>query len=379
MKISVIICEYNPLHAGHVYQIDKTRELTGCDKVIAVMSGSFTQRGEPAVYDKFKRTKAALLNGIDMVVELPSLFSSATAEKFAYGGVFTANSLGVCDYLSFGAENAELSALYKIASFLTNEPAEYKEALKAGLKNKLSYPSARRDALLSYFPGYEELISSPNNILAIEYLKALIRLKSDITPIAIERKGSSYHERVINDVPSATAIREALKRNEDISGFSKVPPGGEVLSESLFLPLIIKLRASSPEELKNIEGISEGLEFSVIKAARTAKSYEELIELIKSKRYARTRVSRILLNILLDIKKGAPAAPEYIRVLGIKKNSKELLSLMAKNASLPVITSPAAFNNKELKRDILATDLRAALEKPAGEAFKDFSTPLITI
>ena len=121
------------------------------------------------------------------------------------------------------------------------------------------------------------------------------------------------------------------------------------------------------------------MEFSVIKAGRTAKSYEELIELIKSKRYARTRVSRILLNILLDIKKGAPAAPEYIRVLGIKKNSKELLSLMAKNASLPVIISPAAFNNEELKRDIFATDLRAALEKPAGEAFKDFSTPLITI
>ena len=209
MKISAIICEYNPMHAGHLYHIEETKRLSGADKVICIMSGSFTQRGEPAIFDKFARTKAALSGGADLVIELPTSFCCSSAEKFAYGGVFIADSCKIVSHLSFGCENADADALKAIASAFNAETQEYKAQLKLHLKSGASYPSARAEALNVFIPGAKQILSSPNNILAVEYLKALKRLKSKIEPVLISRKGSGYLE---SEICRRTAVLLHSKR-----------------------------------------------------------------------------------------------------------------------------------------------------------------------
>lgn len=384
MKISAIICEYNPMHSGHLHHIAETRRITGCDKLICIMSGSFTQRGEIAVYDKFSRTRAALSAGVDMVIELPTLFCTASAEKFAYGGVYIAHMSGIIDYLSFGCENADMQTLGVLAKILIDEPAQYRLNLKSFLDTGMSFPSARANALSLISPQYSDIINSPNNILAVEYLKAVYRLNSSINAVAIPRKCSGYLDTELKELPSAMAVRSAIKRG--ISPFDLLPQdiascynSPAVFTDSLFIPVMLKLCSLSEEELSKIEGMEEGLAYRLKSASKTAKNYSELICTIKSKRYTQTRINRLLTNLLLDVNKGSAQAPEYIRILGVRKESRLLLSMLSKHSKLPIVVSPASFNHPELKRDILATDIRALLENPPGDFSCDYTSPLIVV
>ena len=219
MKVLGIVSEYNPLHSGHVYHIKASLEKTGATHTICVMSGHFVQRGEPALVDKWARTTMALQSGIDLVLELPVVFSCASAELFAYGAVRTLHHTGIVDYLSFGSEQGELGSLWRIASALYDEPAVYRDLLRKHLSDGHSFPVAREKALTGYLRGLpENIMSQSNNILAIEYLKALKSLRSNMQPTTIKRHGSSYQSTVINQsFSSASAIRSFLKDGGSIN------------------------------------------------------------------------------------------------------------------------------------------------------------------
>jgi len=220
MKVLGIVVEYNPFHNGHLYHLQASRASCRADCVVGVMSGNFTQRGEPAIINKWARTEMALLNGVDLVIELPCAYAMASAEYFAFGAVKLLDSLGAVDTLCFGSESGNIQKLAEVASILADEPILYKQALKTSLASGKSFPAARQEALSNYLNSLlgrdylSDAITSPNNILGIEYLKALIKLNSKIVPISIERKGSGYHSLELSgEICSATAIRKTLAEN----------------------------------------------------------------------------------------------------------------------------------------------------------------------
>ncbi len=388
MKISAIIAEYNPLHLGHKYHIMETRRKTGCDKVIAIMSGNFTQRGEPAVFDKWARTRMALLTGIDLVIELPVCYAASSAERFAGGAVRRLDALGCVDTLSFGSEYADLSALENIAHALSEESPAYRAQLSDELQKGKSFPAARNAALSHFLPDTPTgLLSAPNTILAVEYLKALRRQRSAIRPFAI-RRDSDYHADALREaMPSALAVRNALRKG-DASALSALPKeiaflcAHPVFPEKLFLPVLYALRSASPEQLSEIYGVSEGLEYKLSSAAKTTGDWETLIQSVKSKRYTRTRISRILLACFLgitkDLQAGIDASPAYARVLGVRKDSLPLLSKLTESSGIPVITQPKGYEeNPSLALDIRASDLYGVLAAPVLPSGRDYTEGII--
>lgn len=385
-KVLGIIAEYNPFHNGHLYHLENSKKLTGCDYTIAVISGNFTQRGSTSLIDKWEKTKAALLNGVDLVIELPVLYSISSAENFAAGAIKILNSLGIVDYLSFGAEHSNISDLDKIADILCNEPEEYKKLLLNELKTGLSFPKARENALIKYLDdsSYLNILSSPNNILGIEYLKALKRQNSNIKPISISRAQVGYNSNEIsNNIASATAIRNFIK-NEDFDIIKNLVPestysvlmdnvksGRFVTDFSTFEKEIFYiLRRMSIEEIANLPDISEGLEFAIKNAVNSCNSISELLDSVKSKRYTTTRIQRIFLYALLGITKfdmeiSRNTLP-YVRVLGFNDNGKRLVSEISKmNPDINIITSIKKFVNYNiddnlkliLSKDIFATNI----------------------
>ena len=227
MNITGIIVEYNPFHNGHAYHIQKTREKTNCDAIVAVMSGNFVQRGVPAIVDKWNRSKMALMNGVDLVIELPLIYSLSSAEFFASGAVSLLNNLGIVNNLCFGSECGDTDVLSIIGKILTDEPIEFKKILKENLDKGLAYPLARSKALIQFLNIFdnkkllnyniEEILSSSNNILGIEYCKSLIKLNSSIRPYSIQREGSTYNSTSLNNkFSSATSIRKFIKENKNI-------------------------------------------------------------------------------------------------------------------------------------------------------------------
>ena len=227
-KVLGIISEYNPFHNGHLYHLENSKKITGCDYSIAIMSGNFTQRGSTSVVNKWEKTKMALSNGIDLVIELPVLYSISSSENFADGAIKILNSLGIVDCVSFGSETADINVLNTIADVLYSEPNEYKNILSHELKKGLSFPKARENALLMYINdirNYSGVLSSPNNILAIEYLKALKKYKSTIKPFCIKRFESDYNSNNFsNNIASATAIRNLIKSRSFYIIKDLVPP-----------------------------------------------------------------------------------------------------------------------------------------------------------
>ncbi len=354
MKVTAIICEYNPFHNGHAYQIQKARELTDADFIVVVMSGNFVQRGEPAIVNKWARSEMALKGGADLVLELPLPFAISSAEYFASGAVQVLENTGVVDYLCFGSEHGEIAQLQEIAEIFANESLEFKAKLKESLDKGLSYPSARANTLPKVL---REIANSPNNILAIEYLKALIRLNSKIEPVTIKRIGAGYLETDnSSEFSSATAIRKHIAEAAGFSTISKNVPSstfeiltreffnqrGPVYPSSIFENLRYKIRTMTLNELAQYNGISEGLESKIHKAFEVANSYEEAINLIISKRYPKTRILRILLSIYLGFtSKKAEAfykkGPEYLRVLGMKESSRVLLKAMKTKKSKKIL------------------------------------------
>ena len=386
-KVLGIIAEYNPFHNGHLYHLQKSLHDTGSSYSIAVISGNFTQRGSTSLVDKWTKTEIALKNGIDLVIELPLLYSISSAENFAEGAIKIFDSLKVVDYISFGSESGDISTLNTVADILYKEPREYKNILSHELGKGLSFPKARENALLMYLKDirkFSSVLSSPNNILGIEYLKALKKHKSNITPVTVERFDSNYNDTsYTGNIASATAIRNIVK-NGSFDILRKVVPEstysilldnakiGHIIPDlSVFeREIIYLLRKMSIAEIAELPDVGEGLENAIKNTANSCNSIVEFLNIIKSKRYTNTRLQRILLYTLLGITKKDIALSKkltpYIRVLGFNDKGKYLISEISKaNPKLEIITSVKKYmdtsNNKNskymLEKDIWATNV----------------------
>ncbi len=342
MRIAGIVAEYNPFHNGHAFHIEKTRSQNGGEAthVVAVMSGSFVQRGEPAVMPKFDRARAALAGGADLVLELPVPWCLSSAEGFAFGAVSLLEALGCVEILSFGSEAGELKPLEKAVAVMESE--RYGSLLRCFMGMGIAFPEAQQKAVAEI--GGERLaavLSTPNNTLGIEYIKALHRLNSSILPYTVQRHGSSHDSMApLGDTASATYLRSLLCSNRLINTFPYMPSScASVLSDTaqkgrlpadtalLERAVLSKLRLITPEELRAVPGISEGLENRVYNAIRKAQSLSELENAIKTKRYPLTRVRRLIWSAYLGIPAGyAAKQPPYLRVLAANERGKEILS-----------------------------------------------------
>lgn len=389
MKTAGIIAEYNPFHNGHAHLMEQIRAQTGADSLIVVLSGNFTQRGIPAMLDKYQRAKMALLCGADLVLELPCLFACSSAEHFALGGISLLNQLGIVDFLGFGCENDSLESLQGAADFLLEESISFRAVLQKALRDGISFPAARSMAMTQCMgekltePG---LLSSPNNILAIEYLKSLKRLASSIQPVAIKRVGSGYGEKELHtSCSSALAIRLTLLDRKDpyiLKGQVPEPvfsilkdQYGKTLpltSADFSLQLHYKLLLEKEKGYSEYMDISRELSARIQKKLPLYKDFESFCMLLKSRDMTYTRICRCMLHILLNIRKdaflSAKANPApYARVLGFRKNSAPLLRQLKENSRVPLImtasdaksflASPATTDNA---RALLETDLTAA-------------------
>ena len=380
-----IVSEYNPFHNGHLMHLQKSKELTHTDFTIAVMSGNFVQRGDTSIVDKWTKAEMALKSGVDLVIELPTLYAISSAENFADGAIKILNSLGIVDYVSFGSEIGEITPLDDVASVLYKEPKEFSSLITRQLRSGLSYPKARELAIQMYFGSsqkYIDVLKNPNNILGIEYLKSLKRLKSPITPITLKRKYSDYNSNDIKSgIASATAIRTMLQKGKNIHYVvpyetyelleEKKKYGQIIPSLSIFSKEIIyTLRKMTLSEIATLPDVSEGLENKIKAAVNTSNNLEELILKIKSKRYTQSRIQRILLYALLNISEKDIAMSKkqmpYIRVLGFNKNGKKIISAIAnQNPKLQIIVSVKKFmeNNTDkhlhtmISKDIFASNV----------------------
>lgn len=430
-KVLGIIAEYNPFHNGHLYHLEASKKLTGADYTVAIISGNFTQRGSTSIVDKWSKTKMALENGIDLVIELPVMYSISSAENFADGAIKILNSLGIVNYLSFGTETSDISILNNIANILYSEPEKYKKLLSIELEKGLSFPKARENALLDYiknsddivpenriidFEKYGKVLSSPNNILGIEYLKALKKYKSSINPVCISRFATDYNSTKLSKIDnltsncnpqnfaSATAIRELIK-NKNFDTIKTVMPLKsysilmDCINSGCVTPdlncfekeIIFTLRKMSIEQIANLPDVSEGLEFSIKKAVNSCNNINNFLDIVKSKRYTVTRLQRILLYALLGISKedmqlSKKVEKPYVRVLGFNDNGKKLVSEIAtKNPELKLITSVKKFvdsnSNKDLQiifdKDVLATDVYSLAFENNSLANLDFKNRVI--
>ena len=386
-KVLGIVAEYNPFHNGHLYHIAQSKQETGAEYVVCIISGSFVQRGNTSIINKWAKAKMALANGADLVIELPTVYSVSSAENFAEGAIKILNSLKIVDTISFGMEANDVAILNNIANVLYSEPKEYTNILSHELKRGNSYPKARENALMMYLNDikkYANVLSGSNNILAIEYLKALKKTKSSIIPIGIKRQKVLYNdEYVVDEFASATAIRKMLMTRE-FYDIRKVMPKSSyrILSEELKLghyvmdlsvfekEIIYTLRKMTLEEIANLPDVSEGLDISLKNAANSCNTLEELINIVKTKRFTQTRIQRILIYALLGIDKKQMATSKkvepYVRVLGFNNKGKDMISEISRiNPKLNVVTSVKKYidevTNKNLKemleKDILATNI----------------------
>ena len=359
MKIVGLITEYNPFHAGHLYHMQQARELTGADYCVVLMSGSFVQRGEPAIFDKYLRTKTALLAGADLVLEIPAAFSTASAHEFAAYGVALLSAIGV-DAVVFGSECGQIEILKQAAYALNHESAEFQERLRKGLKAGLTYPQARAKAL-EMEDTWASVLSSPNNILGIEYLRAAEDLHSPMEFYTISRKGSGYHEDTLADAnfPSASAIRgiirKSLSKDKDLldilaSHLPAVTHPAYTGAVPVFVDDFSELLNAAVLQLQATFSIAD---LSPELAARLAKppyfpiSFEERIQALKTRQLTYTRVSRALLHLVLGMREEDISRWKeegyalYARILGFRRQSSPLLSCLHKKSSIPLITKMA--------------------------------------
>ena len=404
-----IIAEYNPFHNGHFYQIEEAKKQTGAKYVVAVMSGNFTQRGNTSLIDKWTKAQMALENGVDIVLELPTIYSVSSAENFAEGAIKILDSLKIVDTLCFGTETADFAALNNIANVLHNEPKEYVAILNHELGKGISYPKARENALMMYLNDikrYASILSGSNNILAIEYLKALKRLKSDMTPFSIQRKKVYYNdERIIDEFASSTAIRKLIA-TEQYAEVRKVVPMSsymllkEKIEKGNFVIDIIKfekeilynLRKMTVKQIAELPDVTEGLEYAIKNAANSCNSLLELVNIIKSKRYTQTRIQRILVYALLGITKkdmaNARKVTPYARVLGFNKNGREMLSdICSINPRINMITSVKKYEDQNinkvlremLEKDIFDTNVYTLGYEDDSWANLDYTNKLVIV
>lgn len=345
MKIGAVVCEYNPFHLGHQHQLQIARETLGLNAIVGIMSGNFVQRGDVAIYPKQVRAKAALACGMDLVLELPAVLTLQSAERYAMNAVKTLDALGCVDVLFFGAETPDAELLCGIADVLVAEDEPFQKQLQAGLSAGLSFASARAGAVRNVIGATSaEFLSKPNNILAVEYCKALCRLNSKIKPIPLKRKGAD-HDEVLprEEIASASAIRGQILNGENngeylpLKAYTLYGETPAYSIDALEKSILARISLMTKGQLAQIADVSEGLENAIAREVMTADNLTALIERVKSKRYAYSRIRRILLNAYLGItKEDSKRTPPYIRILDFNEQGQAVLNLAKSTATLPL-------------------------------------------
>lgn len=400
MKILGIIAEYNPFHNGHQIHLQESLDHSKADASICVMSGSFLQRGTPALVNQWARTEMALEQGVDLVVQLPLSYSLRSAEHFAFGSVKLLDATNIVDSLCFGSESGKIEPLQFLGELLAQEPLQLSKLIQKKLESNSSYPQARAAAVVEYIHNKKTEISfsqqqikktlhNPNNILGIEYIKALTRLNSSITPLTIQRQGADYKAQHLEQVSSATAIRKQIKKHHnnnhplitnqlqetmpettvDILKKEFTSGRGPVYPQDLSKALLAILRRNSKSELKNYEDVRGGLENRIKKAALNSSSWVELINKIKTKRFTQTRIQRILAQTLIDLKEqdlqafDQAGGPLYFRILGFNQQGQKLLHAIKEEGELPLISRVANyFKTNYQPQNLLQTMLHYDLQ-----------------
>lgn len=379
MKAVGLVVEYNPFHNGHAFHLAAAKEQAQADVVIAVMSGHFLQRGEPALVSKWVRTRMALIGGVDIVIELPYIFAVQKAETFARGAVAILNAIG-CSSLCFGSENGEIASFYHTLALLNGRREAYDEAVRAFMKTGVSYPKALSSSLelISQTTGIMDL-SKPNNILGFHYIKALVEQKSAMKPLTIKRKSADFHDESFSSegIASATSIRKALFAGKEKDTIVPYIPAStkELLEdyyqqfgffhqwENYFPYLQFRLLQSNPKELRENYEVEEGIENRLIQAALETSNFQDFMKKIKTKRYTWTRLQRICLHILTNTKKeeinSLSTLPGYMRLLGMTENGKRFLNSRKSHFSLQLISKLSTYKGQDIAPDIRASRIYA--------------------
>ncbi len=413
MKTIGVIAEFNPFHKGHEYFINEAKSRAAADAVVVVMSGDFVQRGEPALWDKFTRAKAAVYGGADLVLELPSPIATASAAVFAYGAVKLLDGLGAIDELWFGSEAGCADAFSLLADIISNEPDDYKSLLKESLKKGDSFPKARSSALCSYllqgknsknsesaFWGNEnalaEFLSSPNNILAVEYCAALKKLKSRIKPMSLKRQGAGYNDVHLNDLySSAAAIRKAIIGADTLMAAKALPDfyascfdgdllkSGFVCADDLSLVLRYAIMRESVDSLSTYNDVGMSLAHRIKQLENEFTSFTDFAALLKSKNRTYTSISRALIHILLSIRQhdveAALSAP-YARILAIGKN-KDVLGMIKKSASCALCPKPSDLKDGSYEKELFVSNLYESVraDKSGDRFVHEYTRQIFTL
>ncbi len=412
MKICSIVAEYNPFHNGHAYHLQETKRITEADYTIIVMGGNFMQRGTPAIMDKYTRTRIALNCGADLVLELPSYYANSSAEYFAMGAISLLDKLGVVNQISFGSECGDINLLSKLAQIVTSESSDYQAHLQSYLRCGNTYPSARSSAILKTCPemsAYIPVLNNPNNILGIEYIKSIIRQKSSIKPITIQRLGSGYHDNRLGiDQSSATALRQALwtgitpeelrtqlpkEAYEIFIDYMTENPSIHLndFSEILYY----KLLSERENGYTSYIDVSAPLSDRICNHLYKFDGIEAFCDLLKTKDITYSRISRCLFHILLNMHKDELNTymhdldiTPYARILGFRKDASALLSEINKNTRIPLITKLADAHkilskpaHQMLKKEILINDIYSSIRASKAKIpmINEYSTPIVIV
>jgi predicted nucleotidyltransferase len=413
MKTVGLITEYNPFHNGHLYHLRESKRAADAEVAVAVMSGHFLQRGEPALADKWVRAEMALRAGVDVVFELPFPFACNSAPHFARGAVDVLEALGTVDALCFGSEAGEIDPLRHCADLLVEREGTVDVKTAALLREGVNYPAARAQVLAELDGSMAgEQLASPNNILGIEYLKALRQTGSVMRPLTIRRIGAGYHDASARGaIASATGIRRMLAAGEDIAQFIPAPARevffqavaeGRLLDPEKLFPLLAAALLRSPDALKDLYLVGDGLERRLAEAARSVCSHETLVEAVKSRHFTRTRIQRILCYVLTgalreEMESFLESGPLYLRLLAASEKGRAFLAAARKTRSLPVLDNLSRVHSvlkrhygdgrprhqlaeKMLDLDLRATALYTLLMKnwPGGDRNRDFFTDVIS-
>ena len=410
MEIIGLVVEYNPFHNGHLYQIQEAKRRFPAAKILCVMSGNWVQRGEPALVDKWSRAEMALKGGADLVLELPTAFALQSAEKFAYGAVYSLVATGVVTHICFGSELGEVAPLRQVARLLLEEPPAFKLCIKAYLDQGYSYPKCLALAVSEHLatPEISRIVRTPNNILGIEYLRTLMEADSSIIPFTIRRKGTSHHcEDVAGSIASATAIRQSIKAGATATAYGALPKASidiisreiqkgkaPIFRQHLGTSLLTLLRRSSLAYLYTLPDMEPGLPERFFRACRETTSLEAFLAAVATKRYTLPRLQRILCYLYLSLGKKELSAynhggVRYLRILGFSNSGRQVLRQMKEWATVPLIEKPARYfrqhtddvGKRMLLLDIKGTDMHDLLcvEPAARKAGRDYVTSPIRI
>lgn len=389
--VSGIICEFNPFHNGHKYLLDSAKK--NSDFVVCVMSGNFTQRGEIAFFEKHIRTEMALKNGADIVIDLPAAWSMSGAENFAFGGISLLNSCGIVDKIVFGCENNNLDLLKKTADLL--EDKKILSDTKHFLTDGITFAKARQTAISQNFPDCAEILDKPNNILAIQYISASQKIGYNVKFEPVLRVGVDHDsEESVDNFTSASNLRSMILNN-DISSIKKYVPENifEIINKKqhsdfslLDTAIMFKLRSLTLEDIKKLPDISEGIENRIFEKIKVSDNFDELLNNIKTKRYTLARIRRILMCAAFNIDNTfINQKPPYIKILGYKESSKELLSQIAKKADIPVIINSKDidkldnFGKKVFNNELISSDLYSLAFKKPYNCNIELTLPVVKI